>query len=674
MKRLFHRLLSFPLRFKITIPYLLAAILLAGLATFQISRAFRSTLENRLRSQLADALARSAEGVIDIEAQHLTWLRTIVFTQGVPEAVADQNIDSLRALVLPIVANEQIPYVEILDPKGLPFISWHITSQPGFFEEGNTSDFQYWPMVKAVFQQDEQGDKYAALMDPPWDLTFYTSGPIKIQDNRIVGVILIGTPAQDVVRQLRNLSIADVTFYDPIGHPAVSSLGELPDGPLWIDLMDQIKSNPNETPLRTVTASGRGYIETIATLYIRDNPTEWFLGATLPEALMTEIQGPSIWELLAIFVGGVFVLIGVGVLVAQTIAIPVFRLVEAAGEVSKGNFDQQVQVFAGDEIGSLTQGFNQMTLDLKQREFVNEIFGRMVSNEVREAVLHGKISLGGELYPVTVVFTDIRGFTSMSENINAEEVIMVLNEFFAVISSATKKHHGLINRFGGDSALIVFGAPFKRSLSESVQQGIDLALDIFLGVSLLNARRIAAALYPIRFGVGVNAGEAVAGNLGTVDRFEYTIIGDVVNVAARLQGLSRQFPHTPLLITASSLSALPQTNGYHFLPLGPYELKGKDKPVEVCAILDKLPQELELFKGNGPPILAWTSCYLYSTGYSPEIIAATLQTPVEWVTDWLDEARTHGPLVAKILLETFSLTESQANRIRLEAQGEPLAG
>jgi class 3 adenylate cyclase len=360
-------------------------------------------------------------------------------------------------------------------------------------------------------------------------------------------------------------------------------------------------------------------------------------------------------------------LIGLGVLVAQLIAKPIFELVSATQKVSDGNFNSKVTIYGDDEIGSLTRGFNHMVDELKQREFIHEIFGRMVSTEVREAVLTGQISLGGETRSVTVLFTDIRGFTSMAENTSPQEVIGVLNDYFKVIARATKKHGGLINRFGGDSALIVFGAPIKRPLFESLQQAIFAAIDIRIGVAELNAQRLSIEKEAIRFGIGINSGTVVAGNLGSEDRFEYTVIGDAVNVAARLQGLTRDFPETPLLITGSSIKPVRDRLNINFKDLGKFKLRGKSAPVSVFSILEPteaLPLSFELFDAiPHPRINGVIACHLFCIGFEPQIIANTLDIDLDVVLRWILIAQQNPEIVRPILVDTTGTPIEKTHRL-----------
>lgn len=668
-------LLSLPLRFKIAIPYLIVASLLAGLATYLVGRSFVSTLEDRFRGQLEDASIRVSEGVLDLEAAHLYMLRTIAFTLGVPDAVADQDIDALRTLVFPHIVNDQLYFVDILGADGAPLATWHRIDGTFEYRENETAAYLEWSHVRAVLagESDDMGDKYVDIVETPWGLTIYTVGPIQNEEG-LQGVLLIGTPVSKMIFDLSKLGIANTTLYSSSGKALVSTFDVDALGSLSAELRRGLPGAEDALLAREVSINQRGYIEAVADLTLRGQPSGWFLGVTLSESLVKDAQGPTTWQLIAIFAVGILALIGLGVVVAQLIAGPVFQLLDASQQVGIGNLDVHVDVQAEDEIGLLTRGFNRMVVDLQQREFISEMFGRMVSEDVREAVLQNQVVLGGETRDVTVLFTDVRGFTSMSESIAPDEMITLLNQFFNIVTTATHRHHGGVNHFGGDSILAVFGAPIERPLEETIQQAVLAAIDIWRGVVELNASRIQSGLFPVRFGIGINSGPVVAGNIGSEDRFTYTVIGDVVNIAARLQNVSRQFPHTPLLIPVSGVEAVKEKLDVEFQYLSDVSLKGKEKPVPIYAILGSaayISPSLDIFdRERYPKMDVLMACYLYCLSYSPQVIAEALQFKIPVVNDWLEFASENVQTVGQILIDGFDLSPDKIRRLEIECLDE----
>lgn len=672
------KILSLPLRFKITIPYLILASLLAGMVTFQVSRTFLITLEERFQSQLADAAARAADEVVNLEETHLTALRAIAFTQGVPEAIAARDAAALRALVYPQALNNQLYFVEVLDAAGKPLLSLH-SPQPAQVDYTGElyPEVGGWAISQRVLQRqvDALGDKYSEIVKTGWGTTLYTAGPVTVND-QLHGVVLVGTPVDILLPLLGRSSIADISLYNPQGSLAATTLPSGSIGGLGAEEMSLLPAAGESLPSRTIDISGRSYLEALDGFYLRGVPSGWFLGVSLPQNLVGSQPGWTWAQLISIFVVGLLALIGMGVLVAQLIAIPVFRLVRATRQVSSGELDVRVDVFSDDELGYLTRGFNQMVGELRSREKVRELFGRMVSEDVREAVLAGKIELGGEVREVTVLFTDLRGFTSMSEEVSPQDMISTLNEFFHVVGVATKRHKGMINQFGGDSALVIFGAPIPRDQAENLRHAIQAAIDIRLGVAVLNARRISENKQALRFGVGINSGSVVAGNLGSEERFSYTVIGDVVNVAARLQGLSRSFPASPMLVAADCIEPHRAVLDVEFMRLGEFELKGKSQPVSILTIYGPkttgLP-EFEVLEELGyPKVNALIACYLHCLGHSVQVIAETLEVERVLVRNWLTIGHTRADTVTEILVNQFNLPAQVARRMYADLPFKPV--
>ncbi len=662
--------LSVPLRLKITIPYLIVVSLLAGLAIYQVSRSFITTLEERFKGQLQDASFRVSDGILLVEDGHLNALRTIAFTVGVPEAVADRDISIINELVFPQVANNELYFVDVLDVNGLPLSTWHRTGDELSYLGGQKTDYTTWSSVQKVLENnfDEIGDKFSEIVATPWGLSIYTAGPIIINDE-LAGVLLVGTPFSELVPDLAISSLSNVTVYDADGYRAKSTFDNDEPIPVLSEVIKQQLSSLSElAPTRNLASGSREYVEAVDVVYLRGEPSGLFYGVALPKSLVRDAGLPALSPLIAIFVLGVLALIGLGIAVAQFIAVPIFRLLDASEQVGGGDFETQVDIYADDEIGQLTAGFNRMVQELHQREFVREMFGRMVSPDVSEAVLKGELALGGETKNVSVLFTDVRGFTSLSEKFSPNDVITLLNQFFAIITDATGKYQGVINHFGGDSVLAIFGAPIVRSPVESLQQAIFTALEIRKGLAELNAGRISNGEAPLRYGVGINSGSVIAGNIGTQDRFHYTVIGDVVNVAARLQGVSRQFPRTPLLIPEVAVQMVdPDNKILDIQYLGEFRLRGKEVPISTYAIVgsrSNIPPDFTAFDEIPyPRSEALLACYLYSKGFSMPVIAETLQLAEQTVDRCFVIASKNLGEVGSLLVNVYDLPSDLLSRL-----------
>ncbi|MCX5043023.1 HAMP domain-containing protein [Aldersonia sp. NBC_00410] len=228
-------------------------------------------------------------------------------------------------------------------------------------------------------------------------------------------------------------------------------------------------------------------------------------------------------------------------LTASSISDPVQQLSKAIEAVQSGQDDVQVEVFDGSEIGRLQVGFNRMMEESSERRALQELFGRHVGEDVARRALQYGTELGGETRFVAVLFVDLVGSTATAAERPPSEVVSLLNEFFRVVVEVIDEHNGFINKFMGDAALAIFGAPLDRP--DAPTAALGAARDL---------RERLDQVSELDMGIGVSAGLVVAGNIGAANRFEYTVIGDPVNEASRLTELAKLRP-SRVLASSSAL-------------------------------------------------------------------------------------------------------------------------
>ncbi len=261
---------------------------------------------------------------------------------------------------------------------------------------------------------------------------------------------------------------------------------------------------------------------------------------------------------------------------------PLAHIADASHAVARGDLSQRIPETRWDEVGRLSRSFNDMVKGLNERERIRDLFGRYVSHEVQHEVLAGRVTLAGARKTITCLYVDMRGSTTFAEKYQPEEVVSALNGYFEVIILATEAHGGIVNRFVGDEAVCVFGAP--RDYRDHADRALQAALAMREGLAYLNRKREALGLPTLKFGMGLNSGEVVAGATGSEERQEYTVIGDAMNVGARIQALNKTFPDYDILLSEFTVAAL--KNNYALVDLGPVELRGKSEMVRVFGIAD----------------------------------------------------------------------------------------
>jgi adenylate cyclase len=254
--------------------------------------------------------------------------------------------------------------------------------------------------------------------------------------------------------------------------------------------------------------------------------------------------------------------LGIAMLSARAIADPIVSVRHALQRVEEGDLDVEVPVYDGSEVGQLQAGFNRMVEGLRERERIQDLFGRHVGEDVARAALEQEVELGGETREVAVLFVDIVGSTDLASKRPATEVVDVLNRFFGTVVEVVREHGGWVNKFEGDAALAVFGAPVP--LDDHATQALAAARE--LHDRLRDVQEVQA-------GIGVSAGEVVAGNIGEEQRFEYTVIGDPVNEAARLTELAKE--RGGVLASAAALEQADSEEAEQWRMDGAVELRGR---------------------------------------------------------------------------------------------------
>ena len=309
----------------------------------------------------------------------------------------------------------------------------------------------------------------------------------------------------------------------------------------------------------------------------------WLLCSGVPILMLAlvptgrhEIEGSE--DLLApvVFVASIALITGfVGTKLA-TVAVtrPVRALRRAMDELADGDIDVRVAVDDASEIGRLQAGFNAMVDGLREREVLRDLYGRQVGVDVaREALERGTFELGGEEREVSVLFVDVIGSTRLAQRERPGRVVELLNDFFAIVVRVIHEHGGMVNKFEGDAALCVFGAPLPQD---------DHAARALAAARALR-RELDAHVADLDAAIGVAGGAAVAGYVGAQDRFEYTVIGDPVNEASRLTELAKQHA-CRLLAAADTVDRAGAPEAEHWELDGEVVLRGRDEPTRLAML------------------------------------------------------------------------------------------
>jgi len=352
-----------------------------------------------------------------------------------------------------------------------------------------------------------------------------------------------------------------------------------------------------------LTLSGQSYVS--VALPIRNEDDEYFIALLQRSLAQALVPYENLHFIVAFgFSIALTLLVIGGDFIARKITKPVTVLAEGAKKIEQGHYDLTIEVKQRDELGQLALRFNAMAKGLAERAKVRSLLGKVVSPAIAEQLLNKGVELGGEEREVTILFSDIRNFTSLCETHNAKEMISLLNQLLTRLSKIIDSHHGVIDKYIGDAVMALFGVPVKDDLQ--AKNTVLAALAMQKELAMINQELTSNNFVEIGLGIGINTAQVIAGNMGSSTRLNYTVIGDGVNVSSRLEGLTKYYGVSILVTEATKL----QCKGILFQEIDTVRVKGKkedltiyqplgvigdcsDKEVEQVAVFNKV---LKLYK------------------------------------------------------------------------------
>jgi len=315
---------------------------------------------------------------------------------------------------------------------------------------------------------------------------------------------------------------------------------------------------------------------------------------------MTRIRGvvrKNLALTVAVLIVAALIAIIMGSRLASLMSRALTRLNGAYKNVERDEYTHVEGVKTGDEIEMLAVGFNSMVDGLRERDKLRATMGKYMTQSVMDHLMRGKVELGGETLTVTILFTDIRSFTSISETMSAHELVKLLNEYFTEMVTVIMEEGGVVDKYIGDAIMAVFGAPVSKP--DDARRAVRAAVRMRHALAVLNERLVARGAPPIKTGIGLHTGEVVAGNIGSEARMEYTVIGDAVNLASRLESSTKELG-TDVLISEDTNALL--DNELETRAVREITVKGRAKPVIVYEVIGFRANRA----GSRPPLSAST--------------------------------------------------------------------
>lgn len=273
--------------------------------------------------------------------------------------------------------------------------------------------------------------------------------------------------------------------------------------------------------------------------------------------------------------------IGLAIYFSNTMARPLKELRRAVNAIGEGKLETRLDTSSGDEFAEVALAVNEMAAGLQQRDIFKGTLVRYMSGQLAEKILSsGKIpDLKGERRKITVLFADVRGFTSLSEKLPPENVFALLNDYFDKMIEEISKNHGMLNKFMGDGLMAVFGAIEEDLYQE--ENAIKAALGMRRALDGMRERFQIERQVDLKIGIGINTGVALVGNIGSNQRMEFTAIGDTVNLGSRLESATKEFGTDIIVSEYTYVAARTQ---FQFRSLGPLTIRGREEPVTAYAV------------------------------------------------------------------------------------------
>lgn len=595
------------LRWKITLPFLLLAVLLGAGATHLLNLLVRENEEVRFLRQLANSGQQAVDGVVRIEADLLEVQRLVANVAGVDQAIQQGDAEGLRQLVLPIVLNSGVDVVAVLDSSGSSLLALRRSPGKAHTDYSATRGEGYyiaWPFVQRLLQgaadargSEKQVGLEAIQVGERQVHVFFIGGPVRGPDGAVIGAVLVGDYLDRLAERLAAQAGANVSLYHRIDGRLLSTSLE-PEHPEGLALTSEEVSGSltppgGEAPVRAIDVAGMVYEEVLVPLVARGQEQLGVMGVSLLWAPLEASLQENLLMGVRLSALSMALIVLIGLLISARITRPLEEIAEASAQVATGNLDAKVRYRGSDEIGVLAQTFNYMVEGLREGTVYRDLLGQAVTPEVREAlrrqVSDGSQPLAGREGVGTILFASLSGFAQLAEEQQPAEAMATVNEYFLNTAPIISRHQGVVGSFDGDVLMAYFGIlPRPLPPAVSALQAVHCSLEMLEAIADLNRERERRGRPGMGMAIGVSTGPVVAGGIGAKDRLQYTVIGDTVITAQRIQQAAVELGELALLISEQTYRSLSAARGqFEFRRTGVAQLRGKARQVTVHEVIGR---------------------------------------------------------------------------------------
>lgn len=570
--------LFIPFRYKLTgiIALIIIALLYAIFTVVQqdIERKFRRLIEDRLQH---------AQGYVSqrMDDRYLL-LRNDATAAGNDKLVLDILIDKNLSTATrnDIISNEVLPRFNNLSILA-------VTDTEGGVRAVQSENDAIVDVLIASewFEYALDGDSVAGFV--LHERVFYQGIAMPVfLGPEMIGLVVAGRELTiEDITQIKQTSEVDILVHDNGATVIATSLSGISQTQLlqnefdqWLSGMAELSLNAG-TPIEVNLGSERFILQLAEdeTLFV----PPYIIARSLDESLsfVTTIRE----NMEALGVVSILLAIAVGFFFAVSISKPIRRLSLATSEVAQENFLHRVEIRSKDEFARLGDSFNKMIIDLAEKQKIRQAFDKSVSKEVADHMLAQDVQLGGHKEHATIMFADIRGFTTLSEELDESALINLLNEYFSRVNRCVIEEQGVIDKFIGDALMALFGTPI--ACEHAAYHGLMASKHMLNTVDTFNQQVKMSYGCELNIGIGLNSGEVVAGMVGSDDRMNFTVLGDQVNLASRIEGLCKNYG-VSIVLSHSTVEQIMQSQNVWeeplvFRQLDRVQVKGKTTGLDI---------------------------------------------------------------------------------------------
>ncbi len=578
----------FSLRWKITLPFIVLALALGLGLGFLVNQQLSQAEEVSFQRQLRDSGQQAADEVVRIEERLLEIQRAISNTEGVPEAVALSRAEELRARILQTVVTTETDVAVVLDRDGTSLLAIRRSepdAPPGdYLTLRGEGYYQSWPFVRTilglepdVLGEDTEGEKQAGmhtvLIGEQEVQVLFVGGPMTDQYGNVFGAVLIGKYLENVTRDLGEIAGAHISTFDSESGTLVHtdfSKGD-PWNPPGLTLNSQLvqtalDAESGEAPYRTIQIAGQTYGEVLTPFQIRNSTVQLglmgisLLGGEDADVLYQQYRQQAS-NLLLFGVLAIVLVIGTGLLVSSWVTRPLVDLTEATQVAAMGNLETIATQGTKDEFGALAQTFNRMLTGIREETLYRDLLGQdptpQAKEHLRKTLVEGGRLAEGQTVKATVLHAEISGFSTDAEKADPSRVVRSLNDALTGIIPVIYRHGGVLDTLAGGEVKAYFGVfprglPMQVSSLQATHAGMEL-IDYF---NALNENRVSTGMPPLDVSIGIASGWVIAGGIGVQGSLRYTVLGNTVIAAQRIQEAAKSMRGGTVLISKETYEYL----------------------------------------------------------------------------------------------------------------------